>query len=91
MASHSAGSRSKLSDRSTSELDVSYRQPADIASTIAKAKMLGELLVETTDGTSRSDPEARFQWTLNYCKAHPLDDLAKVASALYIDLSARGM
>ena|ERR1700676_2918596 len=38
-----------------------------------------------------SDPEARFQWTLNYCKAHPLDDLAKVASALYIDLSARGM
>ena len=40
------------------------------------------LLTVDQDVTRGSEPEALFTWIDNYCAAHPLDSLARAASAL---------
>lgn len=39
-------------------------------------------LTSSSDVTQGADPEALFSWIDNYCAAHPLDSLARAASAL---------
>lgn len=40
------------------------------------------LLTSSSDVTGGASPDKLFSWIDNYCAAHPLDSLARAASAL---------
>jgi hypothetical protein len=86
------------------ELNSAAREPGDPGGTYRRPDASGYMgwvegfisglnFMAVTNRTAGQDlePEARLQWILNYCTAHPHEKLLSAALAFRDDLIARGM